>query len=109
MRDSAAGRSGGIYRSFIAVSVSAAFSWALTLSASPQLHERVHPDANQSDHQCAITLIAAGNYHHAAAIPILDASAPILQFCKVAALTPTWVPAPFLGASIFEHAPPLFI
>jgi hypothetical protein len=96
-------------RGFVAIFVAAAFVWALALSVLPQLHERIHSDANQSNHECAITLIVAGNYHHAAAVPLLEAAAPVLQFGEVAALTPTWVPSPFLGARIFEHAPPVFV
>ena len=30
------------------------------LAASPSLHERLHPDAGQSDHQCAVTMFAHG-------------------------------------------------
>src|ERR1700688_4365977 len=32
-------------RTLVAASLSAAFLWTLALSASPQLHERFHPDA----------------------------------------------------------------
>jgi hypothetical protein len=108
MRDSATGRSAGVSRSLVAVSVSAAFVWALALSVSPQWHERVHPEAGQTQHECAITLIAAGNYHHAAAGPVIVVAAPAIEFSDLATLNSSWVPSPFLGASIFEHAPPLF-
>ncbi len=93
-------------RNAIHLGLIGAFAFALALSVSPHWHERIHPNAKESQHECAITLIATGNYHQAAAVPLLDASTPILQFGKTAALTPTWVPAPFLGARIFEHAPP---
>jgi hypothetical protein len=83
-----------------------AFSCALVLSVSPQLHERVHPDAKKSHHECAVTLIAAGNYHHAAPPPLVAAPAAAVQFPHIPALNPTWVQSPFLGARIFEHAPP---
>jgi hypothetical protein len=86
-----------------------AFLFANALSVSPQLHERVHPDANQSNHECAITLIAAGNYHHATADPLIGIPAPAIKFYDLATLDSTWVPSPFLGASIFEHAPPVFV
>lgn len=83
-----------------------AFAFAIALSASPQLHERFHPGASQSQHECAVTLIAAGNYHHAAPPPTLTGPAIANSFSKILTLNPAWVPSPFLGARIFEHAPP---
>ncbi|MGH7983509.1 MAG: hypothetical protein ACREFF_10265 [Candidatus Udaeobacter sp.] len=93
-------------RAFVAGFVSAAFLWALALSASPQLHAHIHPDANRGDHTCAVTLIATGNYHHAAQPPLIGQPQFTHPFSQIAALTPCWVQSPFLGASIFEHAPP---
>src|SRR5262245_22424113 len=40
-------RSRNYGRTFIAMGVLAAFFWALALGASPQLHQRVHPDAKR--------------------------------------------------------------
>jgi hypothetical protein len=93
-------------RAFIAVCVSAAFVWALALSASPQLHQRVHPDAGRVEHNCAATMIASGSYDHAVHLPLVNAPVPAAQFSTLPALTPQWVKSLFLGAHIFEHAPP---
>jgi hypothetical protein len=93
-------------RAFIAIGVFAAFTWALALSASPQLHHRFHADANRVEHSCAATMIASGSYDHAAHPPLVIVPAPSVHFSKIPALTPHWVESPFLGASIFEHAPP---
>src|SRR5438093_11330813 len=93
-------------RAFIGLSVSAAFLWALALSVSPQLHQRVHPDANRVEHNCAATMIASGSYNHVAHPPLVSAPLPVIHFSKIPALTPQWVESPFLGARIFEHAPP---
>jgi hypothetical protein len=93
-------------RAFLGVCVSAAFLCALALSASPQLHQRVHKDAGRVEHNCAVTMIASGSYNHAADAPLVSAPAPAVQFSKIPALTPCWVRSPFLGAHIFEHAPP---
>jgi len=46
-------------RAFIAICVGAAFLWALALSASPQLHQRVHADAKRAEHGCVATMIAS--------------------------------------------------
>src|SRR5437660_8166469 len=99
-------RSNNYGRAFVAVFVSVGFLWALALSASPQLHQRVHKDANRVEHNCAATMIASGSYDHAAHPPLLSAPVPVIHFSKISALTPQWVESPFLGACIFEHAPP---
>jgi|SRR2546422_4979128 len=93
-------------RVFVAIVLSAAFLWALALSAFPQLHQRVHKDANRVEHNCAVTMIASGSYDHAAHPPLVSAPAPSIQFSNIPVLTPCWVQSPFLGACIFEHAPP---
>jgi hypothetical protein len=93
-------------RAFVAGLVSTAFLWSVALSASPRLHERIHPDGNQSQHECAVTLVASGNCQHSAAAPLVTAPIPAVQFSKIPMLNPIWVASPFLGASIFEHAPP---
>jgi hypothetical protein len=84
----------------------AAIVLMLGLSAAPNLHERLHPTA-ASLHECAVTLIASGSCHHTAAAPLMVVPATAVQFSKILALNPIWVAAPFLGASIFEHAPPV--
>jgi hypothetical protein len=100
------GRSQTCARVLIASVLFAAFSWTLLVTASPQLHGYIHDDANRTDHVCAITLIASGSYKHATHPPLLILPAPTLHFSKTPVLTPRSVESPFLGASIFEHAPP---
>jgi hypothetical protein len=107
MRTSAHSRNHG--RAFVAVCVSAAFLCALALSASPQLHQRVHRDANRIEHTCAVTMIASGSYDHAVHAPLVSAPVAAVQFSKIPALIPRWVQSPFLGARIFEHAPPAVV
>jgi hypothetical protein len=99
-------KTGRTVRASVAIFVSAAFLWTLVLGVSPQLHSRVHSDANRVEHNCAATMIASGNYDHAAHPPLVSAPVPAIQFSKIPALTPQWVESPFLGACIFEHAPP---
>jgi hypothetical protein len=93
-------------RAFIAICISTGFLWALALSASPQLHQRAHSDANRAEHSCAATMIASGSYNHSSYPPLVSAPAPSIHFSKIPALTPQWVESLFLGARIFEHAPP---
>ena len=94
-------------RSTVACGLLAAFFLALALAVAPQLHERIHKEAAGSQHECAVTLIASGKYQQSDAPALVSALQPAIQFSKLPALNPIWVPAPFLGASIFEHAPPV--
>jgi hypothetical protein len=93
-------------RTFIATLVFGAFFWTLVLSGSPQLHGRIHTDANRANHSCAVTLIASGSYDHAANPPVVSALDFALQFSKIPALSSTWVQPLSLSAHIFAHAPP---
>src|SRR2546423_7223495 len=93
-------------RAFVAAVTSAAFLWTLALSTSPQLHERIHPDANRIDHACAVTFIASGNFNHSACPQLVGVPDLVEQFSPVPALTPQWVESAFLLARVFEHAPP---
>jgi hypothetical protein len=91
---------------WVATYIGAIFLWTLALSVSPRLHESFHSDANQAQHECGVTLIAAGNYDHAAPAPVFVRPDLATQLSPVATLCPTWVASPFLSASVFEHAPP---
>jgi hypothetical protein len=94
-------------RTFVATFVSAAFLWTLALSVSPQLHERIHPDANSVEHSCAVTFVSSGNCNYSAQAPLAGAPTSSAQISEIPALISTWVQSLFLGASIFEHAPPV--
>jgi hypothetical protein len=84
----------------------AAFLTALALTAVPQWHEWIHPDANSPRHECAVTLINSGGCEKIAAAPLVAAPAPVFHFCFVPALHPVWVASPFVCARVLEHAPP---
>jgi len=99
-------KSSATTRAFVGVLASAAFLWTLVLSVSPQLHERIHPDANRVDHSCAVTFAASGSFNHSPVAPLVSAPPLVDQFSPISALTPQWVESLFLVASIFEHAPP---
>jgi hypothetical protein len=93
-------------RAIVTTGILSAFLWTLTLTVSPSLHERIHSDANRAEHSCAVTLIGSGSCNHSAHVPLVSAPVPAIQFSTIPALHPLWVPSPFLGACIFEHAPP---
>jgi hypothetical protein len=94
------------WNGFVAALVLVAFSWALALSVSPRLHERVHADASRVEHSCAVTFFTSGSCDHSAHAPLVSAPVPLVQSARIAALNSIWVEPLFLGACIFEHAPP---
>jgi len=92
---------------FTASLLLAAFACSIAVGASPQLHAKIHRDANKVEHTCAATLIASGSYHHAAPAPVIGGLTAPALICTIASLTPQWVESSFLSASVFEHAPPV--
>lgn len=96
-------------RTVIAFLASAAFLWTLALSTSPELHARVHKDANRAGHSCAVTMVASGKYNHSPAAPLVSVPVLVDQFSPIPVLTPHWVESSFLLARIFEHAPPALV
>ena len=86
------------------LAVLTALFFANVLCVMPRLHGKIHnPSAN---HECAVTLIAAGNYEVNDAPRLVSAPQPFVEFEAAATLPSVSVPALFLSASIFEHAPP---
>jgi hypothetical protein len=88
----------------IALVIFVAFVFANVLAVAPVLHEKI--DGSSATHQCVVTLIATGKYEHSDVPPLIFVPQPAAHFSKIPALNPIWIAAPFLGASIFEHAPP---
>jgi len=97
-----------IVRAFVAAATAAAFLWTLALAASPQLHERIHSDANRPGHSCAVTIVSAGKLNHAPP-GLVTVAAPLVYFLPNVELIPASVQPLFLTAAIFEHAPPALI
>jgi len=91
-------------RAIVAAGFIGAFLFAAMLSAAPQLHERIHqPDG--AAHQCAVTLLTAGNCEHTpcdanalAPPPPRPASAPFHRRFQLVSAR--------LEFSLLEHAPP---
>ena len=92
-------------RAAIALAALSSFLFAFVLSAAPALHEHLHSDAAHPQHECAITIVESGVESGAEPLRIAAPQSATL-FSTGAALHPVWVPALFLAASVFEHAPP---
>jgi hypothetical protein len=93
-------------RSAIQIGLVFAFIFGVALSVSPSLHERFHADAKQAHHQCAVTVLASGSFHHAGTPKVTVPLVSVSQVTRLRALTSVWVPAVFSSSHIFEHAPP---
>src|SRR5262249_24359658 len=93
-------------RAVIATFISAASFWTVVVSVSPQLHARIHADANHIEHVCAITLIASGSYEQAGQPAFVGGPQFSVPLPGSAELTSSWVKPLFLNAHIFAHAPP---
>ncbi|MEY2529343.1 MAG: hypothetical protein QOJ05_1433 [Verrucomicrobiota bacterium] len=91
-------------RAIVAGGFIGAFLFAALLSAAPQLHERIHqPDG--ATHQCAVTLLTAGNCEHTPCDTVAlapprpgAASAPFDRHFQLVSAR--------LEFSPLEHAPP---
>src|SRR5687767_11434117 len=94
------------FRGTVASWICATLLAAFALSVLPHWHELLHSDAETTQHECAVTLVNSGTHHQPAPAPIVTAPVPALRLSFVPTLHPVWVAAPFVGARIFEHAPP---
>jgi hypothetical protein len=88
--------------SCVALAVALAVFTASVLAVAPQLHQRIHGAAQ---HECAVSLIAAGKYDHAPATA--SAVVPDHDFAETT-FPPRHlqVTTPALDFSLLEHAPP---
>lgn len=92
-----------------AVAVLPALLWALTLAASPDLHERVHPDANHEDHDCGAMLFLSGAVGPVLAVSAFAVAPPRLPLVRSAAPSLPVVRAVRpADRAVLEHAPPWF-
>ena len=95
-------------RAFVTSLVATAFLWMLVLGVSPQLHSRVHSDANRVEHTCSVTLTTSGNYTHSPPALVIGLPIAVSEFSETPVLNPVWVQSLLFGAHIFAHAPPAY-
>ena len=87
--------------------LAAMLQWATVLVVCPSLHELIHHDADDEHHDCAVTMLLAGQIEQ----PVID---------PIVITKPAVVPVPldqsyetqsfgsfFLSCRMLEHAPPL--
>jgi hypothetical protein len=94
------------FRIALAAGLMASLFLALVLAAAPGSHHFIHKDAGTAKHECAVTLIGSGKYEITEAPVLVRLPQSPVRWAKLPSLHVVWVAAPFLGARIFEHAPP---
>ena len=81
----------------------------LVLAASPRLHQWLHGDADEADHDCAAVLFSHGGVEQVGGT--VAAPGFVVQtvgFAPLAAETArAFVPSTFAGSRVFEHGPPM--
>jgi hypothetical protein len=80
---------------------------AVLMSASPDLHRRLHHDADDQQHECLVTVLHAGGCDAAAPAPVLAAVHQVILFTAAPILHAQWVEPLFLSNCVLEHAPPV--
>jgi len=82
------------------------FTLALAMEVSPELHQKIHHDADDGDHECLATQM-----QHSGLEGVLVACVPVAvdQVWSEISWTgrPIRVASFFLGCSIYEHGPPV--
>jgi hypothetical protein len=91
-------------RAIVAAGFIGAFLLALVLSAAPQLHERIHQPTGAT-HECAVTLLTAGNCAHTPSDAITIAQPPP-QTASRFSQPGFQLVSPRLAFFLLEHAPP---
>jgi predicted metal-binding membrane protein len=93
------------FRALFAAGCIAAVLFALIASVIPHLHEQIHGASSTANHECAVTLLASGNYQHTPATTIAVAPpAPPTSFAH--ALPGFHFVSAHLEFYLLEHAPP---
>ena len=75
-------KTGTTERASVAIFVSAAFLWMLVLGLSPQLHSRIHSDANRVEHTCAVTLTTSGASTHSPPALVIGVPVAFSEFSE---------------------------
>ena len=90
----------------VALLLVAMLQWGTVLVVCPSLHELVHHDADDEHHDCAVTLLLAGQIEQPAVDPIIITGPTPVQVALDQSYDAQSCGSFFLSCRILEHAPP---
>lgn len=93
-----------VFRKASAVLLCAMVLFLAALAASPSLHEWLHHDANEPDHECAVTLFVHGKVSATPVVPVIAVMAAL--FGGILLLAQTFVLASADYRFSLSRAPP---
>lgn len=96
---------GKVLRAIVAAGCIGAVLFAIVLSAIPQLHEQIHDVTGTPNHECAVTLLTAGNYQHTP-LAAISVAPPAPRKSFVPTTASFQLVSAHLEFSLLEHAPP---
>jgi hypothetical protein len=85
----------------------AMLQWATVLAVCPSLHELIHHDADDEHHDCAVTMLLAGQVEQPAIDPIVLSKPAVLPVALDQSYETQSLGSFFLSCRLLEHAPPL--
>lgn len=92
-------------RQGVALALLLAVMAVVAMASSPRWHEDVHHDADQADHQCAVTLFASGAWHDA--VPVLAAAPELVLTPEDSVVEGQRIVLSLRFSGVLEHAPPV--
>ncbi|MGH8095020.1 MAG: hypothetical protein ACREIF_16365 [Chthoniobacterales bacterium] len=100
-------RERAVLRRALILALASQFLLGLAMTASPWLHERLHPDAGSEHHECVVTVLHSGGTDGTTVAPVLAPEFdPAPEFVALAPDQSCEIASIFLCARVFEHAPP---
>jgi hypothetical protein len=92
-------------RALVGASCIAAVLLALIVSAIPRLHEEIHTATSSPNHECAVTLLAGGNFQHTQ-LSVISVAPPVPPTPFAYHFGGSTIIIAQLEFSLLEHAPP---
>ena len=91
----------------VSLLLAAMLQWATVLAVCPSLHELIHHDADDEHHDCAVTMLLAGQLDQPAIDPIVITKPALVPVPLDQTYESRSFGSFFLSCRLLEHAPPL--
>jgi hypothetical protein len=91
----------------VSLFLAAMLQWATVMAVCPSLHELIHHDADDEHHDCAVTMLLAGQLEQPTIDPIVIAKPALVPVPLEQTYESRSFGSFFLSCRLLEHAPPL--